>query len=309
MTSDSRKSVLVLGASGFIGSRVIAALAASSAYRLIGASRHSDDLRLDATDLIAMGRALIQCDYVINCIAGRSMLRATTTLCDAARITAPYRIVHVSSMAVYGAATGFVQEHREPVAPISAYGREKLACEQLIQKYISDGGDAVILRPTCVFGPGSVQWTSRLAILLRARRIGDLGRLGDGICNLAFIDDVVAGIVRSLDADVAGRTFNLSSSSEWTWNQFLIQFGIALGAIPVKRIAPRALRLETKSAGLRRVAAKVIRSPMMTEAITPSLLALWSQAIQIDNSAALTDLGIVPTPAPHMIAAAVAWCP
>ena len=75
-----------------------------------------------------------------------------------------------------------------------------------MRKYVHDGGDAVILRPTCVFGPGSTQWTTRIARLLKARRIGDLGSAGDGGCNLAFIDDVVAAVLAALDAssDVSG---------------------------------------------------------------------------------------------------------
>jgi nucleoside-diphosphate-sugar epimerase len=281
----SRKPVLVLGASGFIGSRVVAALAGSPLYRAVAASRRSV-LSLDATDTASIRAALQDIDYVVNCISGndRVMVRSTEALCDAARMVPPRRIIHLSSMAVYGAA--------------------KIACERIVRKYVADGGDAVILRPTCVFGPGSPQWTTRLANLLRVGRIGDLGTAGDGSCNLAFIDDVVAGIIAALDApDISGQAYNISSSSGLTWNSFLMAFGKALGATPVRRISSRTMRIETKLlAPARRIAGMAIRSSM-TEAITPSLAALWRQDIRIDTTAARRALALPQTTPDRMIAA------
>ena len=301
----SRKPVLILGASGFIGSRVVAALAGSPLYRPVAASRRSA-MPVDATDPDAVRVALRDADCVVNCVAGndRTMVRATQVLCDAARACPPRRIVHISSMAVYGDATGTIQEDQAPVSPVSSYGQAKIECERVVLKYVDDGGDAVILRPTCVFGPGSPQWDTRLACLLKAHRIGDLGSLGDGCCNLAFIDDVVAAIVIALDApDVMGRAFNISSSGDLTWNEFLIMFAKGLGATPVRRISPRMLRIETKLlAPIRRIAAMAIRSSA-TEAITPSLAALWRQDIRIDCSAARAALRLPQTSADQMLTA------
>jgi nucleoside-diphosphate-sugar epimerase len=300
----SRKPVLVLGASGFIGSHVVAALARSPLYRPVAASRRSVP-PLDATSAADMWTALRDVDCVVNCVAGnrRTMVRSAQVLCDMARAAPIRRIVHLSSMAVYGAATGIVREDQVPVAPVSGYGRAKIECERIVRKYVRDGGDAVILRPTCVFGPGSSQWTTRLARLLWDRRIGDLGNAGDGCCNLAFIDDVVAGIVAALGAvGVTDGVFNISSSAELTWNEFLIAFAKAMGATPVRRIPPRVLRIETRLlAPMRRIAALAVRSPA-TEAITPSLASLWRQDIRIDCAAAQAALALPRTSYDRMIA-------
>lgn len=302
-----RKPVLVLGASGYIGARVVAALSQSPAFSPLAASRRSG-LVVDATDPENVRNALQGVDSVVNCIAGnsREMVCSTEVLCNVARMAPPRRIVHLSSMAVYGAATGTVDENQATFPPVSGYGLAKIECERIVRKYVDDGGEAVILRPTCVFGPGSPQWTTRLVRLLKARRIGDLGSAGDGCCNLAFIDDVVAGIVAALDRpDVSGRVFNISSTAELTWNQFLVAFAKALGVTPVRRIGSRMLRIETKLlAPIRRVAAIAVRSPA-SEAITPSLAALWGQDIRIDCSAAEAALGLPRTPVDRMIAAAV----
>jgi nucleoside-diphosphate-sugar epimerase len=303
----TRKLVLVLGASGYIGSRIVAALSGSPIYRPVAASRRSG-LMVDATNPDSVRAAMRDVDCVINCIAGdsRTMVRSTQVLCDVARTMPPRRMIHFSSMAVYGAATGTIMEDHAPVQPVSGYGQAKLHCERIVLKYVQDGGDAVILRPTCVFGPGSTQWTTRIASLLRSRRVGDLGTAGDGWCNLAYIDDVVAGTIAALEApEISGRAFNLSSPATLTWNEFFIAFGKALGATPVRRIPPRMLRLETKLlAPARRIAGKFVRSPA-TEAITPSLAALWGQDIRIDSAAASAALALPRTPPDRMIAAAV----
>ena len=195
------------------------------------------------------------------------------------------------------------REDHAPAAPISSYGQAKIECERIVQRYINDGGDAVILRPTCVFGPGSTQWTTRLIRLLRAGRIGDLGSAGDGFCNLAFIDDVIAAILAAVDApDISGRTFNVSSTCDLTWNEFLVTFGKALGATPVRRISSRRLRIETKLlTPVCRVLAMTSWSAL-SEAITPSLAALWRQDIRIDCSAARAALGLPSTTSDQGIA-------
>jgi 2-alkyl-3-oxoalkanoate reductase len=308
----SRKSVLVLGASGFIGARLVAALSAGTAYQPVAASRHpgANGIALDATDPAALRAALRGVDRVVNCIAGsdRTMIDSTQALCDAARTVPPGRIVHLSSMAVYGAATGLVREDHPPVPPVSGYGQAKAECERIIGNYVRNGGDAVILRPTCVFGPGSPQWTTRLARLLQAGRIGDLGPAGDGVCNLVDIDDVVTAIIHALDRpEAAGRTFNVSSTAEQSWNEFLVRFARALGATPVKRITPRRQKLEVKVlAPLCKIAGKFVHAPW-AEAITPSLAALWAQDIRIDSRAAVDTLAMPQTPVDQMIATAVDW--
>jgi nucleoside-diphosphate-sugar epimerase len=303
----SRKPVLVLGASGFIGSRVVAALSGGPTYRAIAASRRSG-LVLDATNPAAVRDALVDMPFVINCVAGKpsTMVQSTQSLCDAGRGMPPRRIVHLSSMAVYGSATGLVREDQAPVAPISGYGQAKLECERIIRKYVDDGGDAIILRPTCVFGPGSPQWTQRLVSLLRAGRIGDLGAAGDGCCNLAFVDDLVVATVAALNTPgISGGAFNISSACDLTWNEFLVALGKAIGAVPIRRISSRRLRVETRVlAPIRRVAGGALRGSA-TEAITPSLAALWRHDIRVDCTAARSALALRQTPVQDMIAAVV----
>ncbi|HET6606673.1 MAG TPA: NAD(P)-dependent oxidoreductase [Rhodopila sp.] len=309
---QERQPVIVLGASGYIGGQVVRALAASRAWRPIAVSRRSagpGSIAADATDAKAMRGLLSGVGgtsgvRVVNCVAGnlRTMLQATDTLCDAARSLPPQRIVHLSSMAVYGAATGSVAEAQAPVSPVSAYGQAKLDCETRLRRHVDGGGDVVVLRPSCVFGPGSPQWAVRIARLLRRGRLGDLGVAGDGGCNLAFIDDLIATILRALAVPgVSGQAFNVSSPVVPTWNEFLVRFGLALHATPISRIPARQLKIETKLlAPACRILARRFDHPL-TEAITPSLLALFGQDIRLDSAAAARLLNMPATSVERMI--------
>ncbi|HYZ20936.1 MAG TPA: hypothetical protein VE690_02150, partial [Rhodopila sp.] len=101
--------------------------------------------------------------------------------------------------------------------------------------------------------------------------------------------------------------FNVNSSAELSWNQFLLRFAKALGATPVRRVPTRELRLETRLlAPLRRIGAKLIDIPA-TEAITPSFAALLRQDIRVDASAAMAGLVLHPAGLDRMIDAAVQW--
>ena len=204
----------------------------------------------EATKTADIATALAGVDMVVNCIAGnpRTILATTKALCDAARRNPPRRIIHLSSMTVYGGAEGLVDEETRPEPPLNTYAKARIECEALVREYVADGGDAVIVRPSCVFGPGSEPWASRIARLLSARRLGDLGSLGDGVCNLIHVDDLVALMIAMLSAsDVSGETFN--ASADWprpTWNEFLIRFARAIGATPVERISARRMQVEVK---------------------------------------------------------------
>ncbi|MGE0224542.1 MAG: NAD-dependent epimerase/dehydratase family protein [Acetobacteraceae bacterium] len=320
-----RPNVLVLGAAGFIGSNVVQALSRSPAWRPVAAPRRmpatpfGSDVevrRCDATSPPQLGQALHDIDFVVNCVGGtnQALMDATRALCDVARRQPPKRIVHLSTMAVYGEASGTVKEDMSAVPPLRPYGEAHHRCEEMIRAYVRDGGDAVILRPGCIYGPGSRQWTIRLARLLRDGRIGDLGRAGDGICNLVFIDDMVQVIISALDTPgITGQAFNIADGGELTWNQFLTKFGQMIGATPIRRLSPRRIAVESKlvAPALRifDMAARKMRiSPdRLPEPINPSLAALLRQDIRLDSSKAMAELRLHRTPVDEGLRQSALW--
>jgi nucleoside-diphosphate-sugar epimerase len=317
--SDQTHSVAVIGANGFLGRRVVQMLAQSPGLRPVAVARRAGagevEWRVcDATDAAAVASAIAGCTYAVNCVAGdaETMKAATRNLCAVAPAAGLRRIVHLSSMAVYGPATGLVEEAHTLDAGGGWYGAAKIACEAMMADYTKAGGEGVILRPGCIHGPHSEQWTTRIGHLLRQHRIGDLGVAGDGACNLVYIDDVAAAVIAALrQPGAVGEAFNLGDPDPGTWNRYFLTFGRAIGATPVPRITRRRLKIEKLAAIPLKIAEKLAGRAglgrLVPEAIPGSLMGLWGQDIQLDHRKADRLLGFTRTPPDQAIAAASSW--
>jgi 2-alkyl-3-oxoalkanoate reductase len=245
--------VLVLGANGFIGRRVVVQLSHDAAVNVTAAGRRpvltnpTDNVHgqvLDATDEYAMQRALTGVTGVVNCIAGSpdTIVSSARSLFNAAaKINPTPRIVHLSSLAAYGSINGTVDETVLPRGDLGPYSAAKL----LTEKLAGDCESVVTLRPGIVYGPRSPWWSDRIARLLCARRLGDLGEGGDGLCNLVYVDDVANAAVRALRTPgIERRIFNLGIPSVPTWNDYFSHYARLLGASPVRRISRIRLAME-----------------------------------------------------------------
>ncbi len=317
------ETVLVLGAGGCVGRAILAAIAAEPALHAV-AGLHRAPTRpmgcafrlVDAADAPSLKRALDGCSYAINAVGGApaTLRAATRALCLAGLGQPLRRLVHISSMAVYGSsATGLVAEDATFAGSPSAYEAAKIDCEAEMQAYAAAGHAAVILRPGIVFGPGCPQWTDRIARLLRTRRLGDLGAAGDGFCNLTHAADLGAWTVAALTAgQAAGQAFNTATASPPTWNEFLVRFARALGATPVRRIARRRLAMEARLFAPALHAVRVaggragLPAGLLPDPVSPSLLRLFGQRMRLDTALADRILPIARTPDDAAIGAAAA---
>ena len=294
------------GEGDFVSRRVVGALNTSGWATPVVVTRKparrgaSDShMQVDVTDAAALRTCMQDAWGVVNCITTNvdAISRGATALFTAARsMPDPPRIIYVSSQSVYGEAYGDVDETSPPVGAISAYGAAKAAAEREAATVPS----TVILRPGIIYGPGSVQWSERIADWLMHHRLGDLGRAGDGYCNLVYVNDLIDAIMRALEGpDLPGKVFNLSLSQPPTWNEYFIQYAKALGAVPVSRITRRRLAIETKLLApplkiLQMLAQKSLRraSKFIPEPIPPSAAQVFRQEIRMSVRAAETTLGM-----------------
>jgi nucleoside-diphosphate-sugar epimerase len=296
--------VLVLGANGFVGRSLVTALADSGwATPIAGVhreARFADGVQVvvvDATVESAIAEAIETsgADAVVNSVVGgdrEGMVKNAEALFAAvAKRRLP--VVHMSSMAVYGTLTGLVNED----TPIAADGRwhsqGKVDAEALASKA---GTPIAILRPGCIYGGGSPQWSARFDVLLRARRIGDLGAAGDGIANLVHIDDTVRATLAALQNMPRGvRAYNLVMPNPPAWNDYFLAVAKSIGAVPLRRIPGAQLKLEVMLGGpVLKIGSKFVKT--LPPAITPSLARLWRRDVTLDSTRATEELGVRWTP-------------
>ena len=192
--------VLILGATGYIGSRLMSHLQADGRFDPIGAARRGrqGSLHLDTRDQHALTQALSASDAVVNCVAGsaRAIAEGAQVLARAACAARVPAVVHLSSMAVFGDREVSVHED-SPLGDVPGwYAQAKQAAEAamtaLAHNVTGPGGGVrvTVLRPGCVWGPGSTLWVDRIARWLVQGRLGDLGAAGDGWTHGVTVDDV-----------------------------------------------------------------------------------------------------------------------
>ncbi len=300
-----KQRIVVHGAENFIGLHLCSVLSASE---------WAVPVRIGTLDTPALGQALGAASSVVQCIVSdaATIQRGAVELYRALATRRPVpRVVHLSSMTVYGSATGMVDEDSDLRADLGPYSRAQRDAESLAAQY----DNTVILRPGGEYGPGCPHWTLRIARLLLARRLGDLGSGGDGCCNLLYIDDLITAIVQALRVpETGGRRFNLAVAGPPTWNEYFIDFARALGAVPVSRITRGRLRIETRLLApvlkAAEMAFKAAHLPTLAlpPPISPSMLTLCRHDIQLNVSQAEQFLGLRWTDTQQGLERSAAWC-
>jgi 2-alkyl-3-oxoalkanoate reductase len=138
----------------------------------------------------------------------------TRTLLAAAAAAGVSRVVHLSSIVVYGGSYSpgaMLDEDAPVVATGGPYTDTKIGAEHAaLQVAAATGVPLTILRPGDVYGPRSVPWVLRPIELLR-RGLFVLVDGGRWPLSPVHVDDVVTGILLAADTPAAaGRVYNLA---------------------------------------------------------------------------------------------------
>jgi nucleoside-diphosphate-sugar epimerase len=127
----------------------------------------------------------------------------------------------------------------------SAYARAKRVAEAHLAPLAGEGMPVAMLRPGCVWGPGSPLWVDRIAALLAAGRLGDLGARGDGWTHGLHVDDLCQAVLRLLlQANTGLRVYHLAAPDSPRWNIYLRDLAVAIGATPLRRLSAWQLTLD-----------------------------------------------------------------
>lgn len=268
------KSVLVTGAGGFLGGWVTEVFHLTGSLRVRAGIRRWNTavriarfpvevVRCDILNPSELDNAMRGMDAVVHCAFGddRTTIDGTRNVLLAAEKYHVKRIVHISSVAVYGKAVrGDVDEATPPDASGYPYAERKLLAEKECLSHIAHGAPVVILRPTIIYGPFSAPWIVGFADKLRSGSWGTFGEHGEGTCNLVYATDVVQAILAALDTEESiGETFNINGNEIITWNRYFELLNSALGREPLARVNFGSLKLRaTLSDPLRRLGGKLL---------------------------------------------------
>ena len=217
----------------------------------------------------------------------------TRHVLEAARATAAGRVVHVSTSLADGPETALLTE----------YQRSKRAAESVVDEYARGGGDAVVVRPTRVYGPGPLSQSNSVTKAIALYRRGVLRvRLDDAgaQANYVFVDDVVDGMLAAAARGRAGARYTLAGENA-TFLEFLETVGRVVGRY--RRTVALPDRAARSVAVVSEWLARLGLEPLITRDWLDLLHCDWPVAA--DPEAA--ELGFTPRSLEKGVRATVAW--
>lgn len=269
MLASAREIVLLTGAGGFVGRRMVPELLAAG-YRVRAFGRRPlperlrapglEELRGDLTDsrslsgAVAGSTAVVHLAALLGDAAGEAALHAvnvegTRALARAARAAGVRAFLHLSSAGVYGDGEGEVpRAESTPLRPATPYERSKAQGEIALREELSASAVAwVMLRPGGIYGADRA--ASRDFVRTVQRRRIWLHGSARVLLHPTHVDDVASALHLALARapEVGGTAFNIAGERAVTFPEWVDAIAARLGRraahirLPRKHTINRAL--------------------------------------------------------------------
>jgi 2-alkyl-3-oxoalkanoate reductase len=235
----SGKTALVTGAAGFLSSALTLRLASEgvNVRALVRSPEKAKFLRDkpnieivqgDVTDAARMREVTQGCDYVFHVAVSygdhaaqqRVNVEGTRNVVQAAESANVTRLIHVSTLAVYGyevpsevpETTPFAVNHHDPYIISKGQAEEVMRAAKVPYSIIRPGG---------IYGARSGLWTRTMFTLARRNPTWFVGD-GSGTTPVIYVDDVVDLLLTVAEHPKAvSEAFNCANDPSPTWREFL----------------------------------------------------------------------------------------
>jgi dihydroflavonol-4-reductase len=274
--------VFATGTTGFLGSVVAEQLRArgDTVVQLVRDPAKAELLRKAGREVIigdlgdpdALKRGCDRCDAVvhaggiyevgINARRRVDMYKAnvdgTAAVLGAAHEVGVPKVVHVSSIVVFGNTNGMVvdETYRRAAGYTSYYDETKTLGHRVAEGFMAQGLPLTIAQPGQIYGPGD---HSGIGALFRRAAAGTLPVLTFGDLGLSFVHvaDVAGGILTLIDRGRPGQAYVLGGELVRLREAVRIMASLAGTPVPRFEVPPSILRF---AARLRPEVAEIVRS-------------------------------------------------
>lgn len=271
---NQTNTVLVTGASGFVGAALVERLASAEGCQVLALVRcegvilpdNAMPVRVSSDYLTTGALALEGVDVLVHCAARVHVMSDASTdplteyrkinvdgtlrLAEQAAHAGVKRFIFISSIKVNGEGTqlGAPYTADDVPAPCDPYGvSKKEAEEQLKILAAKTGMDLVIIRPVLVYGPGVKANFHSMMNWLNKGIVLPLGAIRNQR-SLVALDNLIDLVMTCLDHPAAAnQIFLVSDGDDMSTTDLLVRMGIALGK-PARLIRVPATLLQLGAA-------------------------------------------------------------
>ena len=298
------KRAFVTGGSGFLGKRLIAALALrgvevralarSEAAAIAVRGAGAEPVRGDLGDTAAMQAGMAECDVVFHAAAFveehgklaefmKVTVDGTVNALAAAKAAGVARFVHVGTEAVLGDGNPIIQaDETRPIAtnPAGPYGLTKGLAESAVIAANAPGFTTVVIRPRFIWGAGD---TSLLPKLVGAVKAGKFAWIGGGhyLTSTCHVANVVEGALLAADKGKGGEVYFLTDGEPVDFREFMTAMFATQGVDAGTRTVPRWVAKTIAS----------LTAWMKTPPITRTAVALVGGEVTVVDAKARRELG------------------
>lgn len=333
-------TIVVTGASGWLGTALVHALGApdgrhhdgarlrllvrdrAEAARLEGVGDRIEPVVGDVTDRRSLLALVDGLDGVVDVVHTAGVIHpanvaefdrvnagGTRSVLDVARSAGVRRFVHVSSNSPFGtnAHPGDRFRADEPYHPYYGYGRSKMLAELAVADAVSQGLDAVIVRPPWFYGPHQPPRQTTFFRMVRTGRFPVFGA-GEQMRSMVYVDNLVDGVVLAQRVPtLPGRGWWVADARPYTVNEIVTTVGRAL-ADEGFEVVPNRIRIPDLVGRLAETADAVLqRSGRYNQQV--HVLGEMNKNIACDISGACEELGYRPAVDLHDgMRRSIRWC-